>query len=132
MKDFRPKTACRFSGNLPPYPKPKPTQWKGRDSPVSAPQRKSHVPPSLHLQALLKLKHKEVQGTSRTSTRAYGGCPSSASPSTRTPGRTFSASPMACSNRLPECSNFPVPSMLPTEALTVVLKSFDARKQVMC
>ncbi|XP_048440103.1 uncharacterized protein LOC103949044 [Pyrus x bretschneideri] len=62
MKDSRPKKACRFSGNLPPYPKPKahsPVR-KARDSPVSTAQRKSHVPPSLRLQALLKLKHKEI------------------------------------------------------------------------
>ncbi|KAM1500613.1 hypothetical protein TB2_025458 [Malus domestica] len=78
----------------------------------------------------LKLKHKEIAGDVKNKYEGIWRLSKLGVSIDKDPGKDFLGVSDGLLEQIAKVLEFPVPSMLPTEAFTVVRKSFDARKRL--
>lgn len=79
---------------------------------------------------MLKLKHKELVGNVNNKYEGIWRLSKLGVPVDRDPGKDFLGVSESLLEEIAKVLEFPVASMLPSEAFTVVRKSFDARKRL--
>ncbi|PRQ46083.1 putative FAD dependent protein [Rosa chinensis] len=114
----------------PPNPNPNPSPHPRRHTLKISSGKRSGRQRYPSERKVLKLKHKDIVGNVKNKYEGIWRLSKLGVPVDRDPGKDFLGVSQSLLEEIAKVLEFPVASMLPSEAFTVVRKSFDARKRL--